>query len=117
MQPDLTADLIRMFVERILEEVFPDETGAARLQEVGLFTMIYMLQNDPAPVTAARLAKMSGQGESQVHRLLRKLVARELVERKRVGARFAWHLSIKHTDKSRRLIEAIRRATEPLREE
>src|SRR3954471_18520596 len=58
MQPDLTADLIRMFVERILEEVFPDETGAARLQEVGLFTMIYMLQNDPTPVTAARLAQM-----------------------------------------------------------
>jgi hypothetical protein len=30
--------IIRMFVERILDEVFPDETGAARLQQIGLFT-------------------------------------------------------------------------------
>src|SRR5207253_11277793 len=71
-QPDLAADLVRMLVDRILEEVFPDETGAARLQEVGLFTLIFMLQNDEAPVTATRLAEMTGQATSRVSRLLRR---------------------------------------------
>ena len=34
MQPNLSRQLIRMLVERILAEVLPDETGAARLQQV-----------------------------------------------------------------------------------
>src|SRR6266849_1700119 len=44
MQLELVRKLIGMHVERILGEVFPDETGAARLQQVGLFTLIFMLQ-------------------------------------------------------------------------
>ena len=114
-QPDLAADLIRMLVDRILEEVFPDETGAARLQEVGLFTLIFMLQNDEAPVTATRLAEMTGQGASQVTRLLRKLFARDLVQRTKIlnkgGRGYAWHLSVKHNEKSRLLADAIRQAS------
>jgi hypothetical protein len=43
MQPDLARDLMLMFVERILDEVFPGETGASRLQQVGLFTIMAWL--------------------------------------------------------------------------
>ena len=114
-QPDLAADLIRMLVKRILEEVFPDETGAARLQEVGLFTLIFMLQNDEAPVTATRLAEMTGQATSRVTRLLRKLFARDLVQRTKIlnkgGRGYAWHLSVKHNEKTRLLADAIRQAS------
>ena len=49
-----------MLVERILAEALPGETGAARLQQVGLFTLIFMLQSDDEPVTASRLAAMTG---------------------------------------------------------
>jgi hypothetical protein len=48
-----------VLVERILAEVLPDETGAARLQQVGLFTLIYMLEGDGEPVTATRIARMT----------------------------------------------------------
>jgi predicted transcriptional regulator len=121
MQPNLARDLIRMFVERILEEVFPDETGAARLQQVGLFTLIYMLQGDDEPVTAARLAQITGQDDSQIHRQVQKLMARDLVERTRIlnkrGSGLAWHLSIKHTENTRRLAEAIQEASAVLSKE
>src|SRR5688572_20205743 len=43
LQPQFV-ELLRMLVERILCEVFPEETGAARLQQVGLFTLIFVLQ-------------------------------------------------------------------------
>src|SRR4051794_23947809 len=101
-QPDLAADLIRMLNDRIPEGVFPGETGAAPLQEGGLFTLICMLQNDEAPVSATRLAEMTGQGASQVTRLLRKLFARDLVQRTKIlnkgGRGYAWHLSVKHNE-------------------
>ena len=54
MQLDRTRDLIRMLVSRIIEEAFPKETAAARLHQVGLFTLIWMLQGENEPVTAAR---------------------------------------------------------------
>ena len=57
MQQNISQLLIRMLVERILAEVLPDETGAARLQQVGLFTLIYMLEGDDDPVTATRIAQ------------------------------------------------------------
>jgi hypothetical protein len=53
MQPELFR-LIRMLVERILAEAFPGETAAARAQQIALFTIIFMLQGDDEPVTAAR---------------------------------------------------------------
>jgi DNA-binding MarR family transcriptional regulator len=104
-----------MFVDRILEEVFPDETGASRLQQVGLFTIVFALEGRAEPVTAARIAEITGQSDSQVHRQLQKLIARELIERTRVknklGRGHAWQLSIKHTPKSKKLVDAIRRAS------
>jgi hypothetical protein len=52
-----------MLVERILNEVFPRETGAARLQQVSVLTIIYMLQGDGKPVTQRRVAELTGQLE------------------------------------------------------
>jgi predicted transcriptional regulator len=115
MQPNISQQLIHMLVERILAKVFPKETGAARLQQVGLFTLIYMLQNDEQPVTASRLTEMTGQTGGQVGLQLKKLVDVGLVERKKIlnkqGRGYAFHLTIKHTAKTKRLLDAIEKAT------
>jgi hypothetical protein len=49
-----------MLVDRIVSEIFPDETGATRLQQVGLFILIFVLEGDCAPVTPARLSELTG---------------------------------------------------------
>jgi predicted transcriptional regulator len=117
--PDTSRAVIRMTVERILAEVFPDETGAARLQQVGLFTLIWALEGNKEPVTAARIAGMTGQSPSQIHRQLQKLMALGIVERTRVlnrqGRGHAWHLSIKDTAQTRKLVRAIETAKKPQR--
>ena len=64
MQPETTRKEIRVRIERILKKVLPNKSGAARLQQVGLFTLIYMLQGDDEPVTARRLAMMTGQAQA-----------------------------------------------------
>lgn len=111
MQDDHSRQIIRMLVERILERIFPDETGAARLQQVGLFTLIYMLQGDKEPVTATRLVQMTGQTEGQVGKQLKKLIEVKLIERTKIlnkqGRGYAWQLSIKHNAKTKRLADAI----------
>jgi predicted transcriptional regulator len=111
MQPELSRKVIRMLVERILETVLPNETGAARLQQVGLFTLIYMLQGDKEPVTISRLMKITGQADAQLIKQLRKLMEADLVERTQIlnkqGRGRAFHLSIKHTPKTKRLLAAI----------
>lgn len=113
MQRDLNRELLWMFVGRIVEEVFPNETGASRLQQVGLFTLIYLMQRDP-PVTAARIAAMTKQSSSQIHRQLQKLLSLKLIERKKIlnkqGRGYALHMAIKHNAKTRRLAEAINKA-------
>ena len=110
MQPELLR-VLRMLVERILAEVFPDETGAARTQQVGIFTMIFMLQGDEHPVTAARLAAMTGLQSGQVQRHLQKLRDIGLVERTAItsphGRGRAWHLSIKHTRETEKMVKAL----------
>lgn len=114
MQADPGRTLIRMLVERIISKTFPDETAAARLQQVGLFTLIYMLQGEEEPVTAARLAKMTGLSDAQVITHLQKLVDRKLVERKQIlnkqGRGRAYQLVVKHTPQTARLVKAIEKA-------
>jgi predicted transcriptional regulator len=111
MQSDPNRALIRMFVERIIAEAFPEETAAARLQQIGLFTLIYMLEEDAEPVTASRLAAMTGLADAQVIRQVRKLVARGLVERTQIlnrqGRGRAFRLSLKHSPKTRRLLASM----------
>src|SRR5215207_6516264 len=87
------------------------DTGAARLQQIGLFTLVYALQDDKEPVTAARLAALTQQSASQIGKQLQKLMAIDLIERTQVlnrqGRGYAWHLSIKDTEKTRKLRKAI----------
>ena len=114
MQANPAELLVRMLVERILAEVLPKETGAARLQQVGLFTLIFMLQSDEEPVTASRLSAMTGQSVGEIGIQLKKLIKVGLVERTKIlnrqGRGYAFKLSIKHTAKSKRLIDAINKA-------
>jgi predicted transcriptional regulator len=115
MQPDLSRKVIRMLVERILQKALPKESGAARLQQIGLFTLIYMLQGDKEPVTVSRLMRITGQSDAQINKHMRKLIDEELVERTQIlnkqGRGRAFHLSIKHTPKTKRLLAAIDKAT------
>src|SRR5882724_8262066 len=114
MQPNLSQILVRMLVERILAEVLPNETGAARLQKVGLFTLIYILQGDAEPVTATRLTRITGQTETQIGNQLKKLVKVDLVERTKIlnkeGRGHAYAISVKYNAKGKRLVEAIEKA-------
>jgi predicted transcriptional regulator len=114
MQVDPSRKLIRMFVGRIIDEAFPKETAAARLQQIGLFTLIYMLQGDGKPVTAARLSGMTGLADAQIIKHLRKLTKIGLVERVQIlnkqGRGRAFELVVKHTPQTRRLVKAIEKA-------
>jgi predicted transcriptional regulator len=115
MQASPSRELIKMFVARIIEKTFPKETAAARLQQVGLFTLIYMLEGEDEPMTAARLSAITGLADAQVIRQVRKLVKRDLIERTKIrnkqGRGRAFALSIKHTPKTKRLLAAIDNAT------
>ncbi len=111
MQVDRSRELIRMFVERIIDKAFPEETAAARLQQVGLFTLIYMLEGEEEPVTAARLARITGLADAQVITHLHKLIARKLIKRAKITNKQsrgrAFQLSINHTKETQRLADAI----------
>jgi predicted transcriptional regulator len=114
MQSDLSQSLVRMLVERILADVLPNETGAARLQQVGLFTLIYMMQGDDEPVTAAWLARITGSADTQISNQLKKLVKVDLVERTKIlnqdGRGHAYAISVKYNAKAKRLVEVIEKA-------
>jgi DNA-binding MarR family transcriptional regulator len=111
---DPNRELLWMFVGRIVDEIFPRETGASRLQQVGLFTLIYVMQRDP-PVTAARVAEVTRQSQSQIHRQMKKLVKLKLIKRTKIlnkqGRGHALKLEINYTPEARRLLNAIKKAT------
>jgi DNA-binding MarR family transcriptional regulator len=115
MRYDLSRKRLRMFVERIVREVFAKETGALRMQQIGLFTLIYVFQGEKDnPVTASRIAQMTGQSSGQVHRQLKKLLQLELVDRKQIrnrqGRGHAFSLTIKDSRQTRQLAKAIAKA-------
>ena len=115
MRYDLSRKRLRMFVERIVKEVFADETGALRMQQIGLFTLIYVFQGENNnPVTASRIAEMTGQTSGQVHRQLKKLLDLGLVDRKQIrnrqGRGHALSLTIKDSKQTRQLAKAIAKA-------
>lgn len=111
MQLELLGKLIGMFVDRILDDVFPDETGAARLQQIGLFTLIFVLEQRGETVTVARIAELTGQARSAVYKQLEKLEEVDVIARKKQTYEhrrgFTYVLSIKYNEKTRRLIEAL----------
>src|SRR3954462_11161784 len=74
MQLNLARPFLKMITRRILEETFPGETGASRLQQIGLFTLILSMEDEhDNPPTATRLAALTKQSESQIARMVRKL--------------------------------------------
>jgi predicted transcriptional regulator len=111
MQLELVYKLTRMFAEPILKKVFHKESGAARLQQVGLFTLIFMLQADEEPVTAVRLSRMTGQSESQIHHQMKKLLDLKLIDRVKIpnphGRGRVFKLVVKHTPQTKRLVKAL----------
>jgi len=112
MQVELSRQRLRMFIERIVNKVFGGETGALRMQQIGLFTLIYVLQGDEEnPVTASRIAALMGESDGQVHRQLQKLLDLKLVKRERVrnrqGRGHAYKLTINDTAETRRITRAI----------
>jgi len=117
MQVELSRQRLRMFIEQIVNKVFPDESGALRMQQIGLFTLIYVMQDGEQPVTASRIAAMMGQSNGQVHRQLQKLLDLKLVSRERVrnkqGRGHAYNLKINETPQTRRLARAIAKASAP----
>ena len=117
MQPTLVGKLIGMFVDRIISEVFANETGAARLQQVGLFTLIFVLEQRGETVTAARLAELTGQSLSAVYKQLEKLETVDVIERRKasnkLGRSYVYQLWIKHNDKTKRLITAVGKLAKP----
>ena len=99
-----------MDLQQTLEEVFPESTGAAQLEQLGLFTLIFAMENDPEPLTAARVAERTGLPRSHVDQLVRKLIALNVVSRTRApgpGGVRALRLRIKHSAASRKLLAAI----------
>src|SRR4051812_42891523 len=114
MEADLARDLILMFVDRIMDDMFPGETGASRVQQLGLFMIVFALEGREEPVTAARIAEITRQSDSRVQRQVQKLIARDLIERTRIknklGRGQAWQLSIKHSPGSKKLLKAIQNA-------
>ena len=114
MQLQLLRKLVGMYVDRIIGEVFPAETGAARLQQVGLFTLIFVLEENGEAVTSSRLAELTGQSLSAVYKQLEKLERVNVIARKKKPAKhgrgYVYHLSIKHNEKTRRLMEALEKS-------
>ena len=111
MQLELVRQLVRMFIERIVSETFPGETGAARLQQLGLFVLIFAYENEDAPVTATLLSELTGQSRNRVYKQLEKLDEVGIIQRTEIlskhGRGRTYQLSIKHNEKTKRLIEAI----------
>lgn len=111
MQADPGRELFRMFVERIVKRAFAKESTAARLQQIGLFALIYMMERDAEPLTAARLAQFTGLAESQVSTHLNKLLRRDMVVRTKITSKHgkgrSYRLSIKHTAETKKLVEAL----------
>src|SRR5205085_11170340 len=79
--------------------------------QIGLFTLIFVLQNDKEPVTASRIASLSGQAHSEVSRQVQKLLKIGLVERTAItsphGRGRAWHLSVRRGPETAKLLDAL----------
>lgn len=103
--------LIWHLVKQIVENAFPEETAAARLQQVAVLLTINALQNLEEPLTTQRLGEIYGLNASQTHKLVTRLVERGLVERKqvhnRLGRGHAFALQLVETQELKELREAM----------
>jgi predicted transcriptional regulator len=113
-QLDSIRKLMGMFVDRIVDEVFSGETGAARLQQLGLFILIFVMEQRETHVTAKMLAARTGQTLSAIYKQLEKLQAVKVVKKtktlNRQGRGQAFHFSTAQNARTKRLIEALGRS-------
>ena len=116
MQLEFAAKLVGMYVDPILDRIFPNETGAARLQQIGLFTLIFLLEARGEPVTAASLSEHTGVFRTKIHKQMKKLLKLRLVGTRRapnrVGRSYALHFFIKQNAKTKALLKEILRAAD-----
>jgi predicted transcriptional regulator len=116
MQLQLARKLVGLFVDPILDEIFADETGAARLQQIGLFTLIFVMDDGDTGVSAQQLAERSGQSVSAIYLQLDRLEEVGVVEKKKrlnkQGRGQAHFFSVKQSSKAKRLIDAIVKSIE-----
>lgn len=79
--------LVWHLVKQVVESIFPDETGPARLQQVAVLLTINALQDEDEPVTTARIGEIYGITPSTAHKLITRLLERGLIERKTIRNR------------------------------
>ncbi len=119
MQLLFARKLIGMYVRPILRKTFPNETGAARLQQIGLFTLIFMLEEGGTPVTARRLSEITGQHVSGIHKQLEKLLDVKVVGKRRAlnqsGRGHVLHFFVKQNAKTKQLLKALDKAAKKKR--
>lgn len=80
----LSQRMVWALMEPVVRQTFPDETGAQRMQQVAVLLAIHALRSvSDEPVTATRIVHLFGHAESEVSRLIGRLVDRGLVHRER----------------------------------
>jgi predicted transcriptional regulator len=111
MQLPLVRKLVGMHVDPILDKIFGKETGAARLQQIGLFTLIFMMDDGKTGVSAQQLADRSGQKVSAIYKQAAKLERAGVIEKRKtlnkLGRGRAFFFSIKQNAKAERVVNAI----------
>lgn len=104
-----------MYVEPILARIFRNETGAARLQQLGLFLLIFVLEKDGEPVTTKRLSEATGHPNTSIHKQLQKLLKVRVIGKRKgpsSGRRgYALHFFVEQNAKTKQLLKAIGKTT------
>lgn len=105
--------LVWHLVKQVVETTFPDETGPSRLQQVAVLLTINALQDEPEPVTTARIGEIYGITASTAHKLIGRLLERGLIEKKTIRNRqnrgHSTALRVVETDEVKQLRLAIRK--------
>ena len=107
-----------MYVDPILGKIFSDETGAARLQQVGLFTTIMVLEARGEAVTARRLSEVTGQGLSAIHLQMQKLLRVKVIGKRQVpkpSGGYVLQFFVKQNAKTKQLLKALDEAAKKKR--
>ncbi len=114
MQLETARILLGMYVEPILAKIFRNETGAARLQQLGLFLLVFVLEKNGEPVTAKRLSEATGHPNTSIHKQMQKLLKVGVVGKRKgtsSGRRgYALHFFVMQNAKTKQLLKAIDKA-------
>ncbi len=111
MQLEFVGTFVGMYVDPILGKILPNETGAARLQQVGLLTLILVLEARGEEITAKRLSQITGQAVSAIHLQMQKLLDVKVVGKREVrnpkGGGYVLHFFLEQNAKTKQLLKAL----------